>query len=33
VAVSEEAIPEKLKPLIKWLMEKAREIKKEKESP
>jgi hypothetical protein len=33
VTVSEEAIPEKLKPLIKWLMEKARERKKGKNSP
>jgi len=33
VAVSEEAMPEKLRPLIKWLMEKAREVKKGKESP
>jgi hypothetical protein len=32
VTVSEEAMPEKLKPLIKWLMEKARQAKKGKES-
>jgi hypothetical protein len=32
VTVSEEALPEKLKPLVKWLMEKARETKKGKES-
>ena len=28
VTVSEEVLPEKLKPLIKWLMEKSRQIKK-----
>jgi hypothetical protein len=33
VVVSEEAMPAKLKPLVKWLMEKAREIKKGKNSP
>jgi len=33
VTLSEEAMPAKLRPLIKWLMEKAREIKKGKESP
>lgn len=32
VTVSEEAVPEKLKPLIKWLIEKARQAKKGKES-
>jgi hypothetical protein len=33
VTVSEEAMPEKLKPLVNWLMEKARHTKKGKESP
>ena len=32
VTVSEEVLPEKLKPLIQWLMEKARQTKKGKES-
>jgi len=32
VTVSEEAMPEKLRPLGKWLMEKARQAKKGKES-
>jgi hypothetical protein len=32
VTVSEEVLPEKLKPLIKWLMEKARHTRKRKES-
>jgi hypothetical protein len=32
VAVSEEALPEKLKPLVNWLMEKARQTRKRKES-
>lgn len=32
VAVSEEALPEKLKPLVSWLMEKARQTRKRKES-
>ena len=32
VTVSEEAMPAKLKPLVKWLMEKARQTKKGKES-
>ncbi len=33
VIVSEEAMPEKLKPLVNWLMEKARQAKKSKGSP
>jgi len=33
VTASEEVMPEKLKPLVKWLMEKARQTKKSKESP
>jgi hypothetical protein len=33
VTVSEEALPKKLIPLIKWVMEKARQAKKGKESP
>jgi len=33
VTVSEEAMPEKLKPLVKWLIEKVRQAKKGKESP
>ncbi len=33
VTVSEEAMPEKLKPLVNWLMEKARQMRKGKESP
>ncbi len=32
VMVSEEALPEKLKPLVNWLMEKARQTRKSKES-
>ncbi len=33
VAVSEEAMPEKLKPLVNWLMEKARQAKRGKGPP
>ena len=33
VTMSEETLPEKLRPLIKWLMEKARQTKKGKKSP
>ncbi len=33
VTVSEEAMPQKLKPLVKWLMEKARQTRKSKDSP
>jgi hypothetical protein len=33
VTVSEEAMPEKLKPLVKWLMEKARQARKGAKSP
>jgi hypothetical protein len=33
VTMSEETLPEKLRPLVKWLMEKARQAKKGKESP
>ena len=33
VRVSEEAMPEKLKPLVKWLIEMVRHAKKSKESP
>jgi len=33
VMVSEEVMPEKLKPLVKWLMEKARQTRKGKDSP
>jgi len=33
VTVSEEALPEKLIPLIKWLVEKVRQARKGKESP
>jgi hypothetical protein len=33
VTMSEEALPEKLKPLVNWLMEKARQAGKGKESP
>jgi hypothetical protein len=33
VTMSEETLPEKLKPLVKWLMEKARQTRKSKESP
>jgi len=33
VSVSEEAMPEKLRPLVKWLIEKIRHAKKGKESP
>jgi hypothetical protein len=32
VTVSEEVLPEKLKPLVRWLMEKARQTRKSKES-
>jgi len=33
VMVNEEAMPEKLKPLVNWLMEKARQSRKSKETP
>jgi hypothetical protein len=33
VTVSEEALPQKLKPLVNWLMEKSRQAKKGKGSP
>ena len=33
VTVSEEVMPQKLKPLVKWLMEKARQTRKGKKSP
>ena len=33
VTMSEEALPQKLKPLVNWLMEKSRQTRKSKESP
>ena len=33
VAVNEETMPAKLKPLVKWLMEKSRQTRKGKDSP